>query len=180
MFKDGPIIKSIPLDRRLICKEEFYQIPKRQIVSMTTNEETLFSDLISQPFLMISEMIMSVIQMYGDIVLKRDIVFVDSKSEVIKRYFIVLFEKVKCNNIETKTDRGRIIYIIRQGQPLKERNIFEVEIDKKREIIINLDLAESILRRDAFGIDLEAVEVYEIEKVEDKHYERETNTGKTI
>lgn len=162
-FNDGPIMKMNTIDCKLICKEEFHKIPKRQVLSMTMKDTTLFPELITVPYFLVSEKMMSVIQMYGDMIRKRDLMLIDSAVKIVKRYFVVLFEKLTCDTIENKDNGARVLHLKNEGRPLRERNIFETELEGKREIIINLDFAESILRRDAFGIDLEEIEVYEQE-----------------
>lgn len=163
-FSDGPVIKKMPLERKQICKEYFHKIPDRQIVPMVTMETTLFPDLLAAPIYLISEKIMSVVQMYGDIILKRDLILIDSQIKAMKRYFVVLFEVVPCE-LAAQTEKGlRILSVQSEGIPLKERNIFEIQLEGRRELIINLDFAESILRRNVLGIHLEAVKVCENEK----------------
>jgi len=167
MFSDGPQMKPITLDKKLICKDEFHRIEKRQIVSMKVAEDTLFPDLMDRPAILISEMMMSVIQMYGDVILKRDIILIDSAVRVVKRYFLVVLEKLEVSSWKVEAGEIPLIHLIKVGGPLKNRNIFEIEWDEKRELIINLDFAESILRRGAFGIRLEEIELYEVEKAEE-------------
>ncbi len=86
-----------------LCKEQFYKIPKRQIVSITTTCDTVFPAFIKSPYLLVSEMVMSVIRMYGDMTLTKDIVFVDSDKQVVRRYFLTLLNEVEgyINNLET-------------------------------------------------------------------------------
>ena len=68
----------------------------------------------------------------------------------------MVLEEVKGNI----TDTG--IILRRDGRPLKDRNIFVVKLGDKSEIIVNLDFAESILRREALGIHLEEAVLKEI------------------
>lgn len=132
---------------------------------MAMVENTLFPDVLSDPIYLFSEKLMSVVRMYGDAVLKRDLILIDSQKKAMKRYFVVLFEIVPCE-MTAQTENGLPILSVQSGiTPLKERNIFEIQLIGRREVIINLDFAESILRRNVLGIHLEAVKICEKEKV---------------
>ena len=139
-----------------MSKEQFYKIKTLQVFPITVTENTLFPDMVSYPFLLFSEMMMSVIRMYGDPALSKEVLLADSKKGVVKRYFLVVLEEVKGNI----TDTG--IILRRDGRPLKDRNIFVVKLGDKSEIIVNLDFAESILRREALGIHLEEAVLKEL------------------
>jgi len=76
---------------------------------------------------------------------------------------MVVLEEL-AGEIETKKNAGvlkKTIILRSEGKPLKERNIFMMELDRCRDIVISLDFAESILRRKVQGISLEEIELKE-------------------
>ncbi|MDR7810503.1 MAG: hypothetical protein RIN62_01405 [Lacrimispora sp.] len=164
-FFDGPILRNQrnTFNHRWICKEHFYKLPKRNIISVTTTKDTIFPAIITSPYLLVSEVFRTVIEMFGDMVLAKDVVLVDSEKGCIKQYFMVVLEELAGEIVTEKNAGGlrKTIIIRSEGIPLKERNIFMMELDRCRDIVISLDFAESILRRKVQGICLEEIELKE-------------------
>ena len=53
-------------DVRLIKWESYHKLQKRQIYNIEPSSETIFTDIVSFPFLLVSTMVKDVIEMYGD------------------------------------------------------------------------------------------------------------------
>ncbi|WP_313260163.1 hypothetical protein [Lacrimispora sp.] len=164
-FCDGPILgnQKNAFDLNWICREHFYKIPKRNIIPVFTAKDTIFPSIITSPYVLVSETVRSVFEMYGDMILAKDVVLVDSVKGCMKQYFMVVLEELT-GEVETEKNVGGLkkTFILKsEGRPLVDRNIFMMELDRRRDIVINLDLAESILRRDAHGISLEEIELKE-------------------
>lgn len=159
-FNDGPYIANISINHKFVCKEQFYKIPKRQSATIKVKETTIFPDFMDRPVLIVSELFWSVVKMYQDTALKRDLVLIEPESQMIKQYYIILLENVPI--LKDSNQNITDISLEQKGRPLEDRNIFEIELEGKREIVVNLDFAESILRRKCFGIQLEEVTLCEI------------------
>lgn len=164
-FFDGLILRNQrnAFNHSWICREHFYKIPKRNIISVTTTKDTIFPAVITSPYLLVSEVVRSVIEMFGDMVLAKDVVLVDSENGCMKQYFMVVLEELT-GEIEAEKNVGGLkkkVILRIEGKPLKERNIFMMELDRCRDIVISLDFAESILRRKVQGIRLEEIELKE-------------------
>lgn len=162
-FCDGPVLENWKetFSPSWVCKEHFYRIPERNIVSVSTTRDTIFPAIFISPNVMVSEMVKSVIDMYGDSVLAKDVVLVDSVRGGIERYFLVVLSEVS-GEMETLGRNGSVIIERNAGIPLKDRNIFMMKLKEQKKIIVNLDFAESILRRSAQGICMEEIELKEV------------------
>lgn len=162
-FCDGPLMENWKetFPPSLVCKEHFHKVPERNIISISTTKDTIFPSIIISPYLLMSEMVKSVIDMYGDEILAKDVVMVDSYRGKIERYFLIVLPDVSG---EMETLERRRCGVIREnsGIPLKDRNIFMMKLKDRKKIVINLDFAESILRRNAQGICLEEIELKEV------------------
>jgi len=151
-------------DVRNIRIDKFYKLPKCHLFKIESSESTIFSDAIFFPFLLVSPMIKNVIKMYGDSSYFVDIILLDPKHGKSELYHLPVFEETDDLQIGYKTyDKG-----VRKTKPEKgadcivtmERNIFWVHDNQKRHTIISQDLAESLLRREAIGIDLQEIVLY--------------------
>ncbi|WP_143322425.1 hypothetical protein [Clostridium sp. HBUAS56010] len=162
-FCDAPILNKWKEEfpSSLVCIKNFYKIPERNIISISTNKDTIFPAIFISTYVMVSEMVKSVIDMYGDKVLAKDVVLVDSARGEIERYFLVVLSEVS-GEMQTLGRKRSVVIERNAGIPLKDRNIFMLKLKERRKIIVNLDFAESILRRSAQGICLEEIELKEV------------------
>ncbi len=143
-------------DVRLIKWETYHKLQNRQIYNIEPSLETVFTDIVSVPFLLVSPMVRDTIKMYGDKVVFKEIILVDSKNQQEHIYYLPVMEE--------NPDIG-MFYMTRNNkrdnkgfhQWMNERNIFWIRQKGERHTIISLDLAESLLRRNAVGLALKEV-----------------------
>ncbi|MBE5982130.1 MAG: hypothetical protein E7248_02365 [Paenibacillaceae bacterium] len=162
-FCDGPLIEKWKetFSPSLVCKEHFHIVPERNIISISTTKDTIFPAIFISPYLLMSEMVKSVIDMYGDEIMAKDVVMVDSARGKIERYFLIILPEVS-GEMETLERRRCAVIRGNSGIPLKYRNIFIMKLKEQKKIVINLDFAESILRRNVQGISLDEIELKEV------------------
>ena len=125
-----------------LCLSELYRIPKRIVLPVEIKEYIPYPDMITEPVLMVSELVYKVIKMYGEMVYTRDVILTDHKSCENKRYYLVVFE-----NTENKQ------------WPIQECNIFFRNLNGIRTLFASIDLVESILRRGAVGLHLDKIDL---------------------
>jgi len=106
---------------------------------------------------LVSSMVKDTIRLYGDEVVFKEIILLDSKNELEQVYYLPVMQE----NCEIE-----LLHIMRNDhmdfhknipQWIDGRNIFWIKQKGERHTIINLDLAESLLRRNAVGIQLKEV-----------------------
>lgn len=85
-------------DVRLIKWESYHKLQKRQIYNIEPSSETIFTDIVSFPFLLVSTMVKDVIEMYGDEVIFREIILMDSQNEIEQVYYLPVMRE----NLETE------------------------------------------------------------------------------
>lgn len=114
--------------------KQFYSLPDTLTLSVEMKENTVFPDIFLKPYPMVSEMVMRVMRMYRVELYHRRVVLAVRNSKEYKRYFL--------------------LYIDEKTVPLFRD--FELKRSSKESVkcIISLDFAESILKRNARGIEL--------------------------
>lgn len=143
---------------RLINWETYHKLPRRKVLMITSSPNTIFTDIISFPFLLVSPMIKEVIRLYRDEVVFKEIMLLDIKNKLEKQYYLPVMEE--SSDIELINLKGRETIVtekIKTPAWVEGRNIFWVKYKEKRHTIVSLDFAESILRRNAVGIGLQEV-----------------------
>jgi len=144
-------------DVRLIKWDSYHKLKNRNIYTIESSTETVFTDIISFPFLLVSSKVKDTIQMYGDKVVFKETILLDAKNQTDKVYYLPVMQensKIKlAYAMKTKNS------VCNKNVPewVNERNIFWISEKGKRHTIINLDLAESLLRRKAIGLQLKEV-----------------------
>lgn len=110
-------------------------------MTASIGENVPFPDIVIAPFLLLSNLMMDVVKLYGEPVYKRDVIIISEHNQQSKQYYLTMLETA---------GKGRIL--------LEESNLFCMDIKNQKEIVVSQDFAESILRRGAVGIDLEEIE----------------------
>ena len=145
------------LDVRDLHLERAYKIPERELLIIRSNQETLFTDIISMPFFLISAKVLKIIKMYEPKIRTKEIVLLDKVYGKAERYFLPLFDEVDCLDEESvfNRDHSEIISIVLNLKKLKGFSIFRIAGVDKQYIVGNLDIVESMLKRGCTGIQLE-------------------------
>jgi len=130
-------------------------------------KDKVIPDLIDRPVVLMSDPLKKVIEMYDDEALFKCTVLAHPAEEMQQTYWLLLVDRLDCLSDLTEYDPwGRPSRIVLDRNKAKGHAIFRIAgIDDPR-LVINLDVAESILRRDLWGIVLEPLETKEEEKHE--------------
>lgn len=148
--------------RTLEVSRERAQEIKDFTVVYVDGKDRVIPDLIDRPVVLMSDSLKKVIEMYDDDALFKCVVLVHAVEEVQQTYWLLLVDRLDCLSELTEYDPwGRPSRIVIDPKKAKGHAIFRIaDIDDQR-LVINLDIAESILRRDVWGITLEPVETKE-------------------
>lgn len=143
-------------DIRDIHPETAYKLPARELVFFRSNEETIFTDIISNPIFLISEKIKNVVKMYEPCIAMKELVLLDKVYGKAERYFIPLFEEVDCLKEESifNLNHSEVKKFELDTKKIRGRSIFRISGVEKQYIVGNLDIVESILKRGCLGIQL--------------------------
>lgn len=161
-FKIAPSLKNWygRFDVRDIKIDTFYKLPKRQLFIVDITEKQAFTDFILVPFVLISQTVKELVKMYGDVCFCREILLLDSNSGSSMNYYLPVFDETNQIQIHYKEfeDRRLISKLPEEKQMLSlNKNIFWINDSLTRHTIISMDFAESLLRREATGIELKEV-----------------------
>lgn len=152
-------------DVRDIRIDTFPQLPDMQLFMIEPSENTIFTDLVLFPFLLVSPMVQEVIKMYRERCFFRKVILMDQMNQESRLYYLPVLDETR--DIELQriqyTDGERIQETSNtKGKRLElDRNLFWVRDSKKRHIVLSLDMAESLIRRGITGLGLCEVQLYE-------------------
>lgn len=163
-LQDTPELKYAPqiknwygkFDVRDIRLETYYKLPKRQLFIIEPHENNIFTDIILYPFLLVSPKVMHVIKMYGELCFSCEIILFDQLKKKSELYYLPVFNETRKLQIVKKNSDSKPF--------LKKvdvnKDIFWVRDSMKKHTIISLNLAESLLQREVFGLGIEEIELF--------------------
>lgn len=149
------------IDVRNIRYDKAHLLPSRMLLYMRGYERTVFTDIVSKPFFLVSEMVKDVIRMYQPETIFKEIILLDAEHEKSQRYFLPIFRELKCLSEKStlNLDRSVIKRAILSKRKLEDRSVFRIGDVKGTYIAARLDFVESILKREAAGVRLTPLEV---------------------
>lgn len=144
------------IDVRNIHYEKAHLLPKRELLFMRGYADTVFTDIVDSPFLMVSELIKKVICMYQPETIFKEIILLDAVYEKSRRYFLPVFRKQHCLSEKSilNLDRSVIKQGILSRSKLNDQAVFRIGDVKNNYTVGRLDFVESILKRGAVGVGL--------------------------
>ena len=175
-LQDPPESKYVPrlknwygrFDVRDICPLGFPRLPERELFVIEPSERTIFTDVILFPFLLISPMVRDVIWMYREVCFYREIILLDQQSGLSRLYYLPVLDETSSIHLVGKQYKNRICIlepVPPKGQKVSiDRNLFWVRDKKKRHVVLSMDMAESLIRRNITGLGLKEVMLYHIPK----------------
>ena len=119
--------------------ERFYEMPREFVLEIEKTKEFIFPDLMMNVYPLISERFREVLLLFDIEIFVKRVVLIDKESREMQSYYL-LYTKNLLN-----TDFNNFFKAVR-------------EENKKIRFIVNLDFAESLIRRDVKGIEFVEVE----------------------
>lgn len=150
------------LDYQAVRKREMAKLPERTILFLEENPDTLFSDIIELPFLLVSKMFWDASKMYGVTVRGKEMVLLDGMNGFAEIYYMPLYPRHECLSEKTvfNNDHSAIRKMVLDKNKIRNvPPVFAVSEVEKDCLICRLDFIESILRRGAKGIKLTQVQI---------------------
>lgn len=162
-YTDVPVLQNIrqKLDTRHMNRLQAHHIADTTIFHVKGTSNTEYIDVLSNQLFLVSERMRPILEMYEPECLLKIVPLIDLEQNKQIIYYLPIFHELEAlsDQSEFNLDRSVIKKLILQGNKLNGRRIFRVQESEKPLIIVRLDVAESILRRDLAGIQLKRVTI---------------------
>lgn len=144
--------------------EDFRELDKVHVAYIQYDRMQEMPDILTSPTFMVSDEIRKVMHMYDEnISFKAVQVFPDEKDkikEASKVYWVYDCVMENCMHPDTvELPNGAIEELILDKRKVRGRDIFRLNGTVQNKTIVSLAVAESILRRNPYGIDFERVSI---------------------
>ena len=132
--------------------DELPLIQDISVLFMEGNKDSIYPDVIETPVFLVSDRLKRLLESYDPAVFYRRVALNQVKEKKQRMYWLLLTEKTEC--LDERSE-----YIILERGAVGERRIFKVKGLMTPKILVHVDVAESIMRRDFDGILFRPVEV---------------------
>ncbi|WBF54501.1 serine protease [Lysinibacillus sp. JK80] len=121
--------------------------------------EVVYIDLIEKPIMLISDAVKQLVEKYVPNMPFKAVVLTDMPKLMQTLYWLVIPPRVRCLSAQTEFHLdGTLKKLVIDEQLAAPYSFFQIEGIKEQFIVVNIELAESILRRDFRGIRLQKIQ----------------------
>lgn len=164
-YTDVPLLLDVykKIDTRDIHPTRAYKIADPLIFHVKAGEESSYLDIMDRQLLLLSDKLKRVVEAYEPDTLFKLVVLIDLSRHRQNNYYLPILEEVEAVSprSEFNLDKSVIKRLVLLEEKLRGKKIVRLKESEKPLIVVRLDVAESILRRDLTGIRLERVPVEE-------------------
>lgn len=141
------------IETQKLCYGNAHNMPKRQLLFVERDTNLYFTDVIVNPFFVVSDTARDTIRMYDQTIPFHELVLLEKETGKLQVYHIPFLKMMKCVNVDRSA-----VHVFEERQELLQRNaIFKYDYKNETDIIARLDLVESLLRRKMTGFSVEPV-----------------------
>lgn len=154
------------IDPRNIRPGASHKIARRQILNIRSNPHTVFVDVISSPFLLLSKKCMEVVTLYEPQVISKQIILLDMETPQRETYYLPILKQIHClaEGSEWNLDRSVLSKGVINLEPVGDTSIFQLADMKNIYTVIRVDVLESMLKRGARGVGITPLQTVKGEK----------------
>lgn len=155
------VIKQI--DWRYINPEEAQRIAEITIFQLAGKDTPEFIDLLDRQLFLVSSLLKETFTLYAPTLNYKTVIVFNSAQKLQQTYHLPIFAPIDClseKSILTPDKRGVKQLVLKQTA-IGRKAIFKVQHKFENIIIVRLDAAESILRRNMRGIKMYRVDLDE-------------------
>ena len=126
-----------------------------------SNDNIDYLDVLETPIFLVSKELKKILEKYNRNMIFKMFALIDYEKKEQNFYYLPIFEEIEALSEKSEFNLNKTIVkkIILDEKKIKNKKIFKIKESDKTLIVVRLDAAESLLRRDFNGIILEKLEV---------------------
>lgn len=157
-YANTPVLRDVShkIDSRNVNRFGAGKIADTLVFQVNADAESSFLDILDLQLYLISERLQKLIEIYEPGTIFKMIALIDRLQQRQHNYFLPIFEEVDAlgPSSEFNLNRSVIKKLVLQADKIQGKKVFSIQESEKPLVIVRLDVAESILRRDFTGIRL--------------------------
>ena len=142
-----------------LTSEQEQELPSTMVIFAKENQNNAYPDYIESPVMLISEKLKRMFSKYQEDIIFKTAVLVEKEINRQEVYYLISVPKIACVSETSVFDRqDHVQELVLDTKKVGNARIF-CAADYENKMIVRLDVAESILRRDSEGIWFEKVNI---------------------
>ena len=131
------------------------------IFYIKSEKNTEFLDVLNRQLFLISEKMKDILEKYKANIVFKMFPLIDYDNSKQEIYYLPIFEEIEALSEDAELNLNKTVVkkLILNKEKIRDKKIFKIKESSKTLVIVRLEVAESILRRDLKGIILERVEI---------------------
>lgn len=149
------------LDVRNINLLKAHKIEDIIVFKVKTSDGSEFLDILDNQLFLISKPMKEIIEKYDSGIIFKTLALMDKPNNKQKNYYLPIIEELEALSEAAELNLNKTVVrkLILNREKIQEKKVFKIKESSRALIIVRLEVAESLLRRNFKGIKLERVEV---------------------
>ena len=126
-----------------------------------SNDNIDYLDVLEIPIFLVSKELKKILEKYNRNMIFKMLALIDYEKKEQNFYYLPIFEEIEALSEKSEFNLNKTIVkkIILDEKKIKNKKLFKIKESDKTLIVVRLDAAESLLRREFKGIALERLQV---------------------
>jgi len=126
--------------------EKAFDIPDHSVVYPISKKENQYIDILSQQFFMVTEMVKEVFSLYVPEIKYKVFCVIDNRYKIYEYYFAPILSRVSYKDMHPDPASLEIT-----AEQIGDKPIFRIDSQYDNIVVVSLEIAESLLRREIVG-----------------------------
>ncbi|SFF30844.1 hypothetical protein SAMN04487969_12483 [Paenibacillus algorifonticola] len=162
-YTSTPMLEGLreKLDMRDMYAATSYRIPDKLLFQVKGEKDSVFTDVLDRQLFLLSDGLKRLVELYEPRAVYKMVILMHMSTRRQKTYYLPFFEELMCLSpyAELHQDQRTIKHLVLDRERLQGKKMVRVSESELPLIVVRLDVAESLLRREPVGIRLERVEL---------------------
>ena len=154
-------LKDFPTDQEADFDSSYKdQVNDNTVLHTVEKENSLYPDVLLAPLYMVEDKIYRVATMYEETLIFKKVSLVNMERSTRKSYWLPLLDRVDCLHSESRFYQDQSVeHLVLDKEKVRGREMFKIAGIAPNWVVVSMNIAESVLRRDCFGVRFEEIEV---------------------
>jgi len=145
--------------RAEFLKDQSKKIKKVTTINVIANDISFFPAVFDKPVFLMSTDLRKVVKMHDDSTIWKNVTLANKGNQKYHTYWMPLLDKIPCLSDKTEFYPDKSLKrMVLDPKKIGNSKIFRIGSIRQKIVVVNLDIAESILRRFINGVRLERVQ----------------------
>lgn len=171
-YGDVPRLQHIQryIELRYLPHLQSHHVPDTLPLQVSATRDSMYTEVLSEGLYLVSTKLQKIIAMYEPHHIWKTTPLMDKENQKQTLYYLPIFPEIEVLSPHSQfnLDHSRITQLVLDADKVAGRKVFRVKESEIPLVIVSLDVAESIMRRDFIGVSLTPVAVEGWEKVNDR------------